>query len=157
MKVQFLILFGFLTLLPSPVRADDSGVSPRILGYLIDRVRNCVVQPYTLNDRNQKVYHALQSHCPEVKVTAPGVARARVAAHHFEIRIEESSYSDGDFFDVEFSDLRTGEKSRYEGILAFGDVLLGALGGRTEGLNEKLVQPGPALEAGNRNLLRTRF
>jgi hypothetical protein len=157
MKTRILILFGFLTLLPSPVRADESGISPRILGYLVDRVRNCVVLPYTLNGRNQKVYHALQSHCPEVKVIGPGLARARVATHPFEIRIEESSFSDGDFFDVEFSDLRTGEKSRFEGILAFGDVLLAVLGGRTEGLNEKLVQPGPALEAGNRNLLRSRF
>ena len=157
MKVQVLMLFGFLSLLPAPVRANESGISPRIMGYLIDRVRNCVVLPYSLNDRNQKVYHALQSHCPEVKVTAPGVARARVAAHPFEIRIEEPSYSDGDFFDVEFTDLRTGEKSRYEGILAFGDVLLAVLGGRTEGLNEKPVPSGVELEVLNRNLLRSRF
>lgn len=140
-----LTLFSALasTLTPSIARSEPQGIEPRILGYLVDRVRNCAILPYTINDQGRKVYHAIQSHCPEVRVTGPGTARARVATRTFEIRIEESSYSDGDFFDVEFRDVRTGDQQRYEGILAFGDVLLAVLGGNTTGLNERWFPKAP--------------
>ena len=158
MKAQWLaMVMVFSVGVPAVAQAAPQGIQPKILGYLVDRVRNCAILPYTLNERGQKVYHAIQSHCPEVKVIGPGTARARVAGHAFEVRIAESSYSDGDFFDVEFFDLMAVDRERFEGVLAFGDVLWAVLGGKTEGLYERHVQNGPWIQEANRNLLKPSF
>lgn len=107
-----------------------------------NRVRECAILPYHYKNNN-RVDHAILSHCPEVKVL-PAVegyapAKIRVAGHVFTAALLETVYSDGDMFDVEIRDIVSSDSFKMTNVLAFGDVLLGVLDGSTNGINPTLV------------------
>ena len=106
---------------------------------LIDRVRSCSVLPYSLRD-GVKVFHALTSHCPEVKVMGPGLAKVKVAAHSYQVALVESEDSDGDFYHVQITDLASRDAIQMNNVAAYGDVLLGVLGGDTRGIVQMPIE-----------------
>jgi hypothetical protein len=156
MKTVFGMIFGLLLSFTTltPAQAQIAGIKHSRMNYIVDRVRNCSILPYTMNSNRQKVYHALTSHCPEVKVVGKGTAKIRVDGHAFQVNLVETINSDGDFYDVQITDVVTREVSSVPNILAFGDVLLGVLSGRTQGLPESYVSDRIVPEL-DQNLVQT--
>lgn len=108
-------------------------------GDIANRVRECSVLPYSVDANGAKALHALYSHCPEVKVLPEGVAQVRVAGHRYEVTLLASIDSDGDFYDVQIRDVVSNELYTLANTLVYGDVLLGVLGGNTNGLVESYI------------------
>ena len=100
---------------------------PRIANF----VRNCVVQPYSIKADGNKAFGLLKSHCVAVTVIHEKLAQVLYYRHLYQIQILESADSDADFYDVQVTDLVTNEKASMTEVLAYGDVLLGVLGGDT--------------------------
>jgi len=143
--MKALILIISLALSSSTVFAAGSSVE-KLLPNIKDRVRSCAILPFAMNNNNVRVEHALKSHCPEVKLVPPAdgstkfnTAKIRVAGHQFTAQLIETVYSDGDLFDVEIRDIVTNETYRSYNVLAFGDVLLGVLEGKTTGIVNSLI------------------
>ena len=107
------------------------------LNNIRDRVRACAILPYHYQNNN-RVDHAIQSHCPEVKVIAVDggmpQAKIKVAGHTFIATLVETVYSDGDVYDVQITDIVSKDSYKLTNVLSFGDVLLGVLGGSTNGI-----------------------
>jgi hypothetical protein len=108
-----------------------------------DRVRQCTILPFVYDSNRVRKHQSLRSHCPEVKLLSTaeggGVAKIHVYGQQFVARLIETEYTDGDFYDVEIINTSTRESYRIDNVLAFGDVLLGVLGGETKGVTEHLV------------------
>ena len=107
-----------------------------------DRVRACAILPYHYQNNN-RVDHAILSHCPEVRVipVEHGMpeAKIKVGGHQFMATLIETQFSDGDVFDVRIIDLNTKDTYVLSNVLAFGDILLGVLGGSTNGVPAALA------------------
>jgi hypothetical protein len=140
MKAVILIIISLVLQSTSTFAYHENSVE-RLLPNIRDRVRNCTILPYLFNEHQMRVEHALRSHCPEVKVLSDrnGAAKIRVAGHQFIATLIETEFSDGDIFDVEISDIVSGDTFRFQNVLAFGDILLGVLEGNTQGVSTSLV------------------
>jgi hypothetical protein len=103
-----------------------------------NKIRSCVVLPYSVKNQH-RVYQNLISHCPEVKVVAKGKASIKVGSNTFQAILVETEYSDGDVFDIVIREARSHDQLRLSNVLAFGDILLGLLGGSFEGLQQTYV------------------
>ena len=101
---------------------------------IVDRVHNCALLPYTINESGARAFHAILSHCPEVKTLANGSAKIKVAGHQYSATLVEATDSDGDFYHVQIKDLDSKEVAILENIPAYGDILLGILSGDTRGI-----------------------
>jgi len=127
---------------PYSSRASEHTVE-RYLPNIRDRVRQCTILPFVYDANHVRKEHSLRSHCPEVKLisSAQGeaIAKIHVYGQQFVARLIETEYTDGDFFDVEIINVGTRETYRIDNVLAFGDVLLGVLGGELHGVTEHLV------------------
>jgi hypothetical protein len=132
----FSVLFAF-QIIPTAVASNHT--VEKYLPNIRDRVRQCSILPFAFDANQVRKEKALQSHCPEVKLIpvagAHAMAKIRVAGHQFVAQLVETDYSDGDVFDVEIRNLNTLETYRIYNVLAFGDVLLGVLGGETKGVS----------------------
>ena len=128
---SILLLFSMNQAIAASFGPGDSVRSH--LPNLIDRVRSCSVLPFSYRD-GVKVFHALTSHCPEVKVMGPGLAKVKVAAHQYQVSLVEAEDSDGDFYHVQITDLASRDSIQLQNIAAYGDVLLGVLSGDTRGI-----------------------
>jgi len=147
MKTLFVLITFLLPLTPVAVASvevtSSSHTVQKYLPNIQDRVRQCTILPFVYDSNNVRKEQALRSHCPEVKVvhTSKGHAEAKIHVYgqQFVARLIETEYTDGDFFDVEIINLQSKEALRVYNVLAFGDVLLGVLGGETNGVTEHLV------------------
>jgi hypothetical protein len=143
----FIVLITLLLNLSLTAFAAGSANNHSVEKYLSniqDRVRQCSVMPFAVDRNQNRVEHALRSHCPEVKLVhlqdAKPAAKINVAGQRFIARLIETEFSDGDFYDVEIINLYTQENYRIYNVLAFGDVLLGVLGGETKGVTSTLLR-----------------
>jgi hypothetical protein len=141
MKFSLLIILGVVSAFAQANASTGSDSITQHLPNIIDRVSKCSFLPFTIDQDGHKSYHAILSHCPEVKVVSPGVAKIKVASHIYQAVLVESRDSDGDFYDVSIQDVRTGENKAFTNIAAYGDILLGVLGGNTEHVMEQEVNP----------------
>ena len=143
MKTSFLVILSSLVLgsfaqANGTQNATQNAIVP-YLPYLLNRVENCSINAYTVQN-GVKSFHALISHCPEVKVVATGVAKVKVAGQIFQIDLVETERTDGDIYDVVIRNVRTLDEYRIYGVMAYGDVLLGVLKGNTSRLPQVQVQ-----------------
>ena len=136
MKTILLFAAFFLAQTISVQAQQVPGINRILLSGLVGRVRNCVKLPVSFDRSGQKILHPLISHCPEVRVVDKGVAKVRVNSHSFRISMKEAKDSDADLYDVLIEDERTHEASMIQSVLAFGDPLLGVLGGKLQGIRE---------------------
>lgn len=136
MKVRAFVIISIWVISGSSAIAAHS--VQKLLPNIQDRVRQCSVLPYVINANQVSVSHHLRSHCPEVKVLPRDAqvnrAKIKVAGHQFIATLIETEFTDGDFYDVQIQDLRTGDQLRFFNVPAFGDVLLGVLEGNTTGV-----------------------
>lgn len=146
MKTLVVLITLFLNLAPRAVAFDQFASTHTVEKYLSniqDRVRQCSILPFIYDQNQNRVEHSLRSHCPEVKlVAAEGrvpSAKINVAGQRFVAQLIETDFTDGDFYDVEIRNLYTNESFRIFNVLAYGDVLLGVLGGQTKGVTSTLV------------------
>jgi hypothetical protein len=123
------VQFGLVDAQASNLTALQSNAVKILLPNIVNRITNCVVKPFSIDGRGVKTLHALTSHCPEIKVTGPGEAKIKVDAHIFTAKLVESKNSDGDFYDVTLTDVRSNDQHTISNVLAFGDVLLAVLAG----------------------------
>ena len=154
MKFSLAIILGVASAFAQANAA--TGPITRYLPNIIDRVSQCSFLPFTLDKDGQKTYHAVTSHCPEVKVIAPGIAKIKVASHVFNAVLRESPDSDGDFYAVTIQYINSGESQTFPNVAAYGDILLGVLGGNTERLMQQEINP--AFENNNdSNLVHSKY
>lgn len=136
------ITLSLLTISMISASAASASTVESLLPNIRDRVRDCSILPYHYKDNN-RVDHAIMSHCPEVKVVpvehGMPQAKIKVAAHTFIATLIETQFSDGDMFDVEIKDVVTNDSYKMTNVLAFGDVLLGVLGGSTNGIRDNML------------------
>ncbi len=150
------VIYAILGVLIMNTSEANSGSSfPRQLNQLAEQVRSASVIPVTLRD-GVPVFHALNSRSSDVKVTGPGQAEIKLGTEIFHVSLLESEISDGDFYHVQILNVNTGEQTRLDDVLAFGDVLLGVLGGDTRGLKQETLDPA-LVDAGDANLLKMKF
>jgi hypothetical protein len=119
--------------------AHASGVIEFSLANVRNQIRTCSVLPVTYRDNHVKVYHALVSSCPTVKVFEKGKARIKFEQFEFTAVMAESQDSDGDFYDILITESNTHDSFRLNNVRAYGDVLLGLLGGDLHGVKETYV------------------
>ena len=93
-----------------------------------DLIRSCSVLPYSLRD-GVKAYHTIRSHCPEVKLVEKHRAKIKLGGNTYYAQLNEVKHSDGDFYDVVIRDYISNEEFVLYNVPAYGDVLLGVLGG----------------------------
>ncbi len=142
----FIVLITLFSNLVSPAVASaltSDHTVEKYLSNIQDRVRQCSVLPYAFDRNQNRVEQALRSHCPEVRlIQGQGkipAAKINVAGQRFVAQLVETEFTDGDLYDVEIVNLNTKENYRIYNVLAFGDVLLGILGGQTNGVTSTLV------------------
>lgn len=116
-------------------QAANAGVIEAHLKNIQDRIRACVILPYTVKNE-RKVYHALISHCPEVQVFSKGKAQIKVGGSTYQAVLVATENTDGDFYDVVIREPISNDRYRMTNVLAYGDVLLGILAGESLGLRE---------------------
>jgi hypothetical protein len=146
MKALIIFVTLFFQFAPLAVAATESGSVHTVEKYISnirDRVRQCSILPYEFNANNVRVERSLRSHCPEVKLIAGKgalpAAKIHVAGQQFTAQLIETQYSDGDFYDVEIRNVFTNEIFRFDNVLAYGDILLGVLGGETKGVSTAFI------------------
>jgi len=146
MKALIILITMFIQFAPLAVATTQSGSVHTVEKYISnirDRVRQCSILPFAFNANNVRIEHSLRSHCPEVKLIAGHgslpAAKIHVAGQQFTAQLIETQYSDGDFYDVEIRNVFTNETYRFDNVLAYGDVLLGVLGGETKGVSTAFI------------------
>ena len=149
MKALLVLITLTLQLTPMAVAATQESshssdhTVEKYLPNIRDRVRQCTILPFIYDSNHVRKEQSLRSHCPEVKliksVQGGVVAKIHVYGQQFLARLIETEYTDGDFYDVEIVNAHTQESYRIDNVLAFGDVLLGVLGGESKGVTEHLV------------------
>jgi len=139
MKKCILVILGAALSLSAAHAASDLEL---LLPKILNRVAECSVRPYSVSAQGIKTYHAILSHCKDVQVTSPGNALIRIEGHEVRTVLSESADSDGDFYEVTFQDARSGESLVLNSVPAYGDVLLGILGGRSAHLVDQEVPEG---------------
>jgi hypothetical protein len=152
MQKIFVLVVGLIF---SAISAKASMAMPleKTLPKIVDHVTSCSILPYSIGVDGQQTNHALISRCPTVKIINPGQAEIKVNGEMFLANLEESPDSDGDLYEVTFHNVVTGEKHTFSDVPAFGDILLGVLGGDSSHVLAKQVVDGTNL-ASDANLLR---
>jgi hypothetical protein len=157
MKNSFTLILGVLIALTSwltSANASNDNTIDQLIPKIMRQVVTCSVRPFSLNFEGVKTYHAILSHCDAVKVTAPGVAEIKVEGHFVRAALVESENSDGDLYHVNFLDVTTGETKTLKNVAAYGDVLLGVLGGNASQVTDQFLPEGDILiKNGDANLL----
>ena len=138
MKNSFTLILGVILHLTAANASPSNGID-RLLPQILKQVVTCSVRPYSVNHEGVKTYHAILSHCAEVKVTAPGVAEIKVNDHLIRATLTESANSDGDLYVVTLQDVNSGESKVANNVPAYGDILLGVLGGNAKNVMDKFV------------------
>ncbi len=136
MKSAILVMIGLFMV--NLAHAADLTSGARQLKSIEKRVHECSVLPYTM-EAGRKSYHEIYSQCDDVKVVAKGVATVEIDGHAYVAAISETEDSDADIYNVEIKDLTTGKFLHIDHVFAYGDVMLGLLGGNTTDVQELLI------------------
>jgi len=147
MKTAALITFTLGLILhasTSFASAIDQNSVESNLNNIRQQVRQCAVLPYHYNaDTNNRVDQAIQSRCGDVKIIKVAnqmpKARIKLGGHVYMASLITTAFSDGDVFDVQITDVATQDSFQLHNVLAFGDILLGVLGGSTNGITDQLI------------------
>jgi hypothetical protein len=153
MKTTLALILGMTVQLSLANATQSTNLVERLLPNIMNRVSECSVRPYTVDQNGSKTYHAMISHCPEVQVTSPGVATVKVDAYTFQAVLSESPDSDGDFYHVTIQDVQSGQTAVMQNVPAYGDILLGLMGGNGARIREQQIVTGDADSARADSLL----
>ncbi len=104
-----------------------------------NEVRRCTELPYVLKPNGQKQFFTLINRCADIELAAQVKgrfqrARVRTPDGFFTIELIETPMTDGDIYDVRIRDLAARTQIILPAVFAYGDVLLGALGGDLNGV-----------------------
>jgi hypothetical protein len=148
--ITFVVPVFAIAAMPADFSADFSpeNVVEAHLHNIQNKVRSCVVLPFTMKD-GHRMYKNLMSHCADVRVLpqAEGqkahLVRAivKIGGSQYQIRMQPSPDSYDDLFDIAIREPRSGDVYILRQVPAFGDIWLGILGGRQEGLRRALWTP----------------
>lgn len=98
-------------------------------------LRNCVAFPVYSDGEGRQHAGRLLSRCPEIRVLDATHARLTLSGATFEATLSDSRESDGgDLNDVIVRDAAGNVVAQRGNVPAFGDILLGLLGGNAQGL-----------------------
>ncbi|RYZ66724.1 MAG: hypothetical protein EOP09_12225, partial [Proteobacteria bacterium] len=132
-------LVMMISLWTLPVRADTAEMHASLdqrFSALQSIVREGVILPVTQKADGNVKLHRLENHSLNIQWESPTRMVLRTEVGEFSVELYESAQSDGDLYDVEITDLKSNERIVNEHVFAYGDVLLGVLGGQTEGLTQ---------------------
>lgn len=97
----------------------------------------CVVHPFSINKAGQKVYAPLKNTCSQIVVLDEKTAHVTVDNDTFEVILAESEDADGGDLNHVLVYAQDGHLVGQKlNVLAFDNLLLGLLGGRTGGAVE---------------------